>query len=262
MLPVERAILGGAVGISVGSFLNVLIHRVPRGETPWRPLRSYCPACRATLRGHDNIPILSYLWLRGRCRRCGSRISPRYPAVEAATGVLFASACATVNEISSLLHVLAFGVFLLTLGVVDAETTRLPNELVGTGAGIGLVLKMWTSGIAGTATPFWGALVAGAVGFGTLSVVRWIGSWAFRQEAMGSGDPKFLGAIGIFLGEWPLVLLTVGISAVAGSIVGGAMVLRRRSRATTRIPYGPFLALGAGIAALWGEKILDFYLGR
>lgn len=262
MLPVERLILGGAVGLSVGSFLNVLIHRVPRGETPWRPGRSYCPACRATIRGRDNIPIFSYLWLRGRCRQCGSRISPRYLAVEATTGVFFALACATANEISTLLHVLAFGMFLLTLGVIDAETTRLPNGLVGTGAGIGLVLKMWTSAIAGTVTPFWGALVAGAVGFCVLSFVRWVASWTFRQEAMGSGDPKFLGAIGIFLGKWQLVLLAIGLSAVTGSVVGGVLVLKRRSRETTRIPYGPFLALGAGIAALWGEKILDFYLGR
>jgi leader peptidase (prepilin peptidase)/N-methyltransferase len=200
------------------------------------------------------------LWLRGRCRACGTRISPRYPAVEAATGVLFAAAFATTADSTVLLDALAFGTFLLTLGVVDAETRRLPDSLVGIGGVVALAIRVWASFTAGSMAQASDAVVAGVVGYVVLSLVRWLGGLAFRREAMGRGDPTFLGAIGFFLADWRLVLLTIGLSAIVGSVVGGMLIAARRGRATTAIPYGPFLALGAGIARLWGGRLMEFYL--
>jgi len=179
--------------------------------------------------------------------------------VETLTGALFFLTFGTVGDVLSLLSTLALGIFLLTLGVIDVETRRLPSSLIGIGAAVAVALALGEAFTKGT-TPIRDSFVAGGVGWGVLSAVRWLGGLAFRREAMGRGDPKFLGAIGLFLGDWRLVLLTVGLSAGVGSVVGGLVILVRRERVTTAIPYGPFLALGAGAARLWGDKMLELYM--
>jgi leader peptidase (prepilin peptidase)/N-methyltransferase len=259
----ELELVGGVGGLVVGSFLNVVAHRVPRGESPWSPRRSYCPACRAAISARDNVPVVSYLLLRGRCRACRARIPFRYPLVELATGGLFVWSLARWGATLAGLEAILLGSFLLTLGVVDWETGRLPDALVGVGAACALaigVVQAWSSGD-------WAVLksrlLAGGTGVASLGLVRVVGSRLARREAMGRGDVKFLGAIGLFLGAWQRVLLTVGLSALVGSVVGTAVLLVRGRGGSRAIPYGPFLALAAWVAHVWGAPVLSaMALGR
>ena len=250
------AILSGLIGLCAGSFLNVCIHRIPLGQTPWNPPRSYCPACEAPVRAVHNIPLFSYLYLRGQCADCSARIPLRYPLVELAAGGLFAWAAWTEGPTLNAARWALFGGLLLALGVIDWRTERLPDVLTGVGAASALAFASAEAALSGAWTPLVDAGLAGAVGFGSLGLIRLLANLAYRREAMGFGDVKLIGMIGLFLSSWGFVLLTVSLSAILGSVIGLAVI---RLRGRREIPYGVFLGLAAWVSGQWGAPILNWY---
>lgn len=243
----------GLAGLAVGSYLNVVAHRLPRGESTIRPA-SRCPACGTTIRSFDNIPLLSYLLLRGRCRSCQTRIPVRYPALEAATGVLFA-ACVTRFGVSWRAAFSAlFVALLLALMAIDLEHFLLPDWLTLPGTAAGLLGNF---ALSGDIRPF---LLAAALG-ATVPLLLIGGWWLVRRElAMGYGDVKMLAMIGAFLG-WPGTLVTLVVSSAAGAAVGVALMGLGGADGKTRLPFGVFLAIGSLVALLFGEPLAAAYLG-
>jgi leader peptidase (prepilin peptidase)/N-methyltransferase len=263
------------LGACVGSFLNVCIYRIPRGLSVVTP-GSHCPHCNHPIAARDNIPLLSFLILRARCRHCGGRISPRYVLVELLMAVLFLLVWVKfappvtprllhLAPIADLRLVPVFWLAIagLVLGTfVDFEHMILPDRVTLGGIATGLVLSALLPGLHGRPTALSGLLagaVGAAVGFGLLWLVRVIGSAVFRKEAMGMGDIKLLGAIGAYLG-WPAVLFTIMVSSLAGSLAGLGLVLAGRKELRGRIPYGPYIALAALLWILWGPTLWDAYL--
>lgn len=238
------------LGASVGSFLNVCIVRLPEGEEVVAG-RSRCPHCAARIAWHDNVPVLSWLWLRGRCRSCGERISTLYPLVELGTAAAWVGMALLEGPTWEALRGAVFLSLLLALAVSDAREYLIPDALSLGGLAAGLALALFP----GAPGPL--ASVAGAVtGFLLLWVVGRVGEWAFRQPAMGAGDMKMMAMVGAFLGPVG-ALLTIFLGAVAGSIVFGPVSLR-----TGRlVPFGVFLALGGAITYLAGDAIVGWYLG-
>ncbi len=241
------------VGLAVGSFLNVCIHRLPRGQSLNSP-PSRCPHCDYRLRWFDNIPVVSYAMLVGRCRKCGARISIRYPIIEIVTMILFVLHGAVFGSTPLLVPRLVFACAMVVLFAIDLEHHLLPNAITLPGIGVGL--------IASTVLPpgIVDALIGVLVGGGVLWL---IGEAYFRfsgQEGMGGGDVKMLAMIGAFLG-WKLVLVTLVFSSVVGSVIGLVVIAIRRGGMKYALPYGTFLALGALVASLAGEAIVNWYVG-
>jgi leader peptidase (prepilin peptidase) / N-methyltransferase len=253
----ETALPAALVGLAAGSFLNVVIHRIPIGETPSVPRRSYCPHCRAPIRARDNVPVVSYMILRASCRDCGARINPLYPAVELSTAAMCVGAVAWRGPTLAAAQAAVFLCLLLTLAVIDMRTLRLPNALTGAGAVLGLGFAVSAAAAERSWEALVGVLIAAAVGLAVLGVVRVAGSAAMRREAMGLGDVKLAGMIGAYLADWRLMLLTIALSAAIGSVVGVALRLAPAKR--REIPYGPFLAAAAGVSLVWGREIIQAY---
>jgi len=256
--PVLAAVF--AFGACVGSFLNVCIYRIPRGESIVVP-SSHCPHCSAPIAWYDNIPLISFVILRGRCRHCQRPISLRYPVVELLTAVLFLAVWLRYGA-SGLTIAYWIGVGGLILGsFVDLEHMIIPDRVSLGGIAAGLLFSLLLPSLHGTAQR-WQALAASAGGAALGIVVLWaigvLGKLVFRREAMGLGDVKLLGAIGAFLG-WKGVLFSIFASSVLGSLVGLYLVLSGRREWQSRIPYGPYLALGAVIWILWGPEIVQRY---
>ena len=240
------------LGLSVGSFLNVCVHRLPRRQSLVHP-GSRCPHCGYVLRWYDNIPVASYLWLRGRCRKCRDRIAIRYPALELATLVLFLIHGAVFGWSALLVVRLLFACALVVLFAIDLEHHLLPDLITLPGIVAGLLV--------GTVLPpgIMDALLGVLAGGGVLWL---IGEAYFRysgQEGMGGGDVKMLAMIGAFLG-WKLVLVTLVLSSVAGSLIGVLVIVFKRGGMKYALPYGTFLALGALAASLAGERLVTWYL--
>lgn len=243
-------------GACIGSFLNVCIHRIPREESIVHP-RSHCPACNQLIAWYDNLPVLSYFLLRGRCRHCGVRISPRYALVEMLTAVLF---LAVWNQYGWDPRTLVYLVMVsgLLLGTfVDLEHYIIPDRVSLGGMVTGLAFSALVPALhqepdAGSAlvASFIG-LVAGA---GSLFLVGELGRWLLKKDAMGLGDVKLLGGIGAYLG-WSGVLFTVLVSSLIGSVVGITLILSGKREWQGRLPYGPFLAMGA-LAWIFGGRDL------
>ncbi|MDE2710709.1 MAG: prepilin peptidase [Acidobacteria bacterium] len=226
------------VGLAVGSFLNVLIHRLPAGESVVLP-GSRCPTCAAPIRVRDNLPVISWLRLGGRCRDCRARIPVRYPLVEALTGVLFVWAPAGEDPALVVTRVLLLSL-LLALAVTDWERMVLPDALTLPGAAAGLVLAGPRSDL-DLVTSAAGALLAAGLLFGLRAL--WL---RFRGvEAVGLGDVKLLLLIGAFLGPVP-ALGAIALAAALGVVVAGPLLLLGRIRRDTPLPFGTLLALGAG----------------
>jgi leader peptidase (prepilin peptidase)/N-methyltransferase len=248
-----EAILVAVIGLVVGSFLNVCIHRIPRGESLNHP-PSRCPHCGTGLRWFDNVPVLGYLWLRGRCRSCRAPISIRYPIVEIVTMGLFLIHYAMFGLTALLAVRLLFACAMVVLFAIDLEHHLLPNVITLPGIVTGLLFSIWLPpGIRD-------ALIGSVIGGGVLWL---IGEAYFRysgEEGMGGGDVKMLAMIGAFLG-WKLVILTLVLSSVAGSLIGVALIATRRGGLKYELPYGTFLALAALAASLVGERIVAWYVG-
>jgi leader peptidase (prepilin peptidase)/N-methyltransferase len=244
-----------ALGAIIGSFLNVCIHRLPRGESVVRP-RSRCPACAELIRWYDNVPVLSYLLLRGRCRRCGARISWVYPAVEGANTAAYLALYARYGPGAPWLILAAFASALIALVVIDARHQILPDRITLPFVVLGVATSplspevTWAQSLGGAAL---GAAVPAAI------LLAW--QWCFRVEGMGWGDVKMLAMIGAFLGPARAILAMLG-GACLGAVVGLGLMAARRGTLRTPLPFGVFLGIGAG-AALWrGADLAAWYAVR
>ena len=245
----------GLFGLVVGSFLNVVIYRVPRKESVVRP-RSRCPGCGTQLAERDNIPVVSWVLLRGKCRTCGEPISARYPLVELLTGVLFVAGALRFGVDWVLPAYLVFFASLVAITFIDLEHYIIPNRVLYPTLYIAIPLLVLAAALQGD----WGNLqraLAGAVGAWMFFLVLHLVS----PRGMGFGDVRLSFLLGLFLGWLDLrhVFLGIFLGFLLGSIVGIVlMVLRRRGR-KDHIPFGPFLAAGAVIAVLFGSTILGWY---
>ena len=244
------ALAGAALlGLCLGSFLNVCILRLPHEQSLLRPPSS-CPKCRRPIAWRDNIPVVSWLLLKGRCRHCGARISVQYPVVEAAVGLLWLAAVLAYGATVQALAAGLLGTVLLGIAITDARHYLIPDEFTWGGLVLGLTLSLW-GGVDG----FLQAVLGAVAGFALLFVVAQAGRWAFREEAMGGGDIKMMAMVGSFIG-WKGVLLTVFLGAVAGSVVFLPLSLKRKRL----VPFGVFLAVGAGVTFVAGDAIIQWYL--
>jgi len=244
------ALLGAALlGLCLGSFLNVCILRLPHEQSLLRPPSS-CPKCGRPIGWRDNIPVVSWLLLKGRCRHCGARISVQYPVVEAAVGLLWVVAVLAYGATIQALAAGLLGTILLGIAITDARHYLIPDEFTWGGLVLGLTLSLW-GGVDG----FLQAVLGAVTGFALLFVVAQAGRWAFREEAMGGGDIKMMAMVGAFIG-WKGVLLTVFLGAVAGSVVFLPLSLKRKRL----VPFGVFLAVGAGVTFVAGDAIIQWYL--
>lgn len=237
----------GLLGLIVGSFLNVVVHRVPRHESIVSPA-SRCPGCGTPVAPRDNVPVLSWLVLRGRCRHCREPISPRYPLLELLTAAIFAAVAAVRGVDADLVRVLPFAAALVALAAIDLEHRVLPNRIVAPLAVFGVVAG------AVLATPeLPGLLIAGAGAFTALLVVALV-----QPRGMGMGDVKLAGAAGLFLGL--SIVPALLLAFLAGSLVGlGVMAAQGAAARKRAIPFGPFLALGSLLALLVGPELIELY---
>jgi leader peptidase (prepilin peptidase) / N-methyltransferase len=239
------------VGACVGSFLNVCIYRWPEGLSVVRP-RSRCPSCETPIRARDNIPVLGWLLLRGKCRECGARISIQYPLIELTTASLWVAAVLRHGASWQALSSALFFTLLLGIALTDARTYIIPDQFTLGGLVLGLALSFAPGGI----SPLQSVLGAG-LGFLLLWLIAVLGEALFRKPAMGGGDIKMMAMVGAFLGP-PGVLLTVFLGALAGSLIFGPISLKTGKL----VPFGIFLALGAGITEPWGQGIIHWYVGH
>ncbi|MEJ2215661.1 MAG: prepilin peptidase [Gemmatimonadota bacterium] len=244
-----------AVGAAVGSFLNVCIYRWPEGLSVVRP-RSRCPACEAAIAWYDNIPIVSWLVLRGRCRHCGARISVQYPLVELVTALLW---LAMALRSGPSLEAIRGGVFLsllLGIAILDARHRIIPDQLSLLGAVAGLGLALVPGGIS-----FLTALIGAAVAYGFMWIVKLGGEAAFRKPALGVGDIHMMAMVGAFVGLSGAIL-TIMLGSVFGLVIGvPLMSLKGRLRVLgTYLPLGTFLAMGGAVAYVWGHALIAWYL--
>lgn len=245
------------LGACVGSFLNVVIHRLPRGESLWGP-RSRCPACGAPIAWYDNLPLLSWLLRRGRCRACGGPISARYLVVEALTALLLVALQARLGWSVELLVAFYFACALLAIAYIDLDFQIIPDALSLPGIAVGLLAAPLLH--PGARLDALGeAALGAAVGGGILWSVAWIYERATGREGMGGGDIKLLAMVGAFLG-WQGVLLTLLLGSLAGSAIGVAVMIARGADTKLAIPFGPFLSIGAFVALFWGSAIVSWYL--
>jgi leader peptidase (prepilin peptidase)/N-methyltransferase len=241
------------LGLIIGSFLNVCIYRLPLDQSIVWPA-SRCTSCGRELSWYENIPVLSYVALRGRCRTCRARISLMYPVVEAVTAAMFVATLA-VFGLSWLLPIrLLFGCAMIVLFVIDLQHQILPDEITLGGTVVGLAASVFLP-------PGWReALIGAASGAGIL----WLLAWSYRrirgQEGLGFGDVKMLAMIGAFLG-WKLMLFTLAAASVLGSLTAGALMIGGRASLQSRLPLGTFLAVAAIVASLVGGPVVEWYLG-
>ena len=270
------AAVGAVFGLVIGSFLNVVIHRLPRMlEREWRSEcrdllgleserpdesltlaspGSRCPACHAAIRPWHNIPVLGYLWLRGRCADCHSPIGLRYPAVELLTGVAIALVAARFGLTAEAVAAALLTGSLIALAAIDLDHRLLPDRITLPLLWLGLLLSL--SGLFATPTD---AIIGAAAGYGALWIVFQGFRLATGKEGMGFGDFKLLAVFGAWLG-WQALPLIVLIASFAGILIGGGYLLLSGQGRSQPLPFGPFLAVAGWIALMWGEAINRFYL--
>src|SRR5215218_7263407 len=279
--PAFGYIVAGVFGAIIGSFLNVVIHRVPHEESIVFP-NSRCPSCGAALAFYDNIPVLSYVLLGAKCRKCKEHISFRYPAVELLTAALFAGVAWHDKLSVALPFDLVFASALLALVFIDAENMILPNVITYPGIAFALVARVAIPLLTGTphfddipslshgaleGMPVWvvslaGALIGALIGGGSLWLMGWTWEKLRGIEAMGLGDVKMMFMVGAYLG-WRLTILTIFVGVLTGSIIGIALMARQRDRSMQMLlPFGIFLGLGAIASLLYGSHVVEWYAGQ
>ena len=253
MTPQLTLLLLGVLGLVVGSFLNVCIYRLPRGQSVNWP-GSRCTTCDRSLAWYENIPVVSWVVLRGRCRTCGERISVMYPIVEAITAAMFIAGYFIYGWTPLLAVRLAFTCAMIVLFVIDLQHYLLPNVITVPGIVIGFALSL-------VLPPGWKASLIGLIAGGGLLFAIAEAWYRFRGiEGLGMGDVKMLAMIGAFLG-WKLMLVTLVLSSFAGSLIGVGAIALGRGGMKSMLPFGTFLAVGALTAAVAGDVILSWYLG-
>lgn len=274
--PAAFAVLAGVLGLAVGSFLNVVIHRLPQiMEREWRlqcaelqgaappagePLglarpRSRCPQCGRAIAALENIPLFSYLALRGKCRGCGGAIGIRYPIVEAATGLLFALAALQFGPGLKAAGAMLFLAAAIALTFIDFDTQLLPDDITLPLLWAGLLFNVF-----GTYTDLASAVTGAAAGYLALWSIYWLFKLATGKEGMGYGDFKLLAAIGAWLG-WQALPITILLSSFVGAVVGVVLIVLARHGRNVPIPFGPYLAAAGVIALFWGKQLNQAYLG-
>lgn len=248
------AVVALLFGLVIGSFLNVLVHRLPRGQSVVRP-GSRCPQCGAPVRGRDNIPLVSWLLLRARCRDCRAPISPLYPFVEVVNGAMWSLCFLRAPSYPDFLAAAFLVSACLALLLIDAEFQLLPDAITLTGIAAGIVLSFFSA----SRTPL-SAVLGCAAGAGGLFAVAFVYEKVTGQEGMGLGDVKMLGMIGAFLGMSGVVV-TLLLASVAGSAVGLGLMAARRGNMKMALPFGVFLSLGAVAALFFGDPLVARYRG-
>jgi leader peptidase (prepilin peptidase) / N-methyltransferase len=250
--------LTALLGLLVGSFLNVVIHRVPLGESVVHP-RSRCPTCGTELAAYDNIPVLSWLILRGRCRTCRTRISVRYPLVELGTGALFATTAWWLGPSLALPAFLYLAAISVALALIDLDVKRLPNAIVLPSYGVALVLLLVPAAFDASWPAFLRAVLTGAGLYAFYFLLAFI-----YPAGMGFGDVKLAGVLGIYLGwiAWPLTIIATFAAFLLGAVVGVVVMIRSGGGRKTKVPFGPFMIIGTYLALWWGQSVVDWYVGR
>lgn len=253
-------------GLAIGSFANVCIFRLPRNKSIVTPSRSFCPECGKTIAWYDNIPLLSFLILRGKCRSCRARISIQYPLVELLTGLLFAGVYLFIISHSLRLILIPFYwyfcVTLVILSVIDGEFFILPDWLTYPLLILGFLLAALYPGHLGSSTigsALLQALIGAAAGGLSLWLIGVLGKAAFKKEAMGLGDVKLMAAVGAWQG-WQMVFLAIFLGALVAAVVGISGIIMKKAKWGARIPFGPFLAAGSLLTLFFGWEILIWYL--
>jgi leader peptidase (prepilin peptidase)/N-methyltransferase len=275
--PTVLSITVAVIGLCVGSFLNVVIHRLPRMmEAQWReevadfegrepPPRerfnlvhppSRCPSCGTRIRAWQNIPVVSWLWLRGKCAACKARISARYPLVETLAAVLGVVAAMRFGFSPALVAALVFVWALLALAFIDLDTQLLPDDITLPLLWLGLIVNTFA-----TFVDLRSAVFGAAGGYLLLWSVYWVFRLVTKKEGMGFGDFKLLAALGAWTG-WQVLPFVVLVSAGLGAVIGGIGLWLAKRGADTRIPFGPFLALGGAAGLLWGKQAVVAWIGR
>lgn len=245
-------LIAGLFGLLVGSFLNVCIYRLPRQESLIWP-GSHCPTCGVPIKPYDNIPVLSYLLLRGKCRACRASIPLRYPIVEALNGLGYGVIVWYFGVTgAAVLYAILFSALLVVTGT-DLSHKIIPNAVTLPGTALGLVG-------AATVLPigFGESLVGMVVGGGLLWLLAWLSPYVFGKEGMGGGDIKLLAMVGSFLG-WKPALLTIMIGSFVGSVIGVGLIAAKVIGKNEYLPFGPFLVVGALVSLFFGEPLLDWY---
>jgi leader peptidase (prepilin peptidase)/N-methyltransferase len=279
--PILTYIIAGAFGAIIGSFLNVVIHRVPRDESIVFP-HSRCPSCGSVIAFYDNIPILSYLVLLGKCRSCKAPFSIRYPAVELLTALLFVAVTWHDGLTIALPFDLIFAAALTALVFIDAEHMILPNVITYPGMIFAMVARVAIPFLSGAphfddlgslsqgplaSYPIWavsliGAIIGALMGGGSLWLMGWTWEKLRGVEAMGLGDVKMMFMVGAYLG-WRLTILTIFMGVLSGSIIGILLMMRQGKRDMQMLlPFGVFLGIGSIVALLVGPNIVGWYAGQ
>ena len=278
-LPIA-CVLIGVLGAMIGSFLNVVIHRLPRDQSIVFP-NSTCPGCRAPIAAYDNIPVLSFIILRGRCRQCRAPISARYPAVEALTAFLFAAVAWRGGFSVALPFDLLFTAAMVALVFIDAENMILPNAITYPGILFALIARLAIPYLAGPTrlddlahlsaivppslpmgiVSLIGAAIGALAGGGSLWLMGFIWEKLRGVEAMGLGDVKMMIMVGAYLG-WRLTVLTILLAVFSGSLIGIAMMARRGRNLQMMLPFGVFLGIGAIVSLLLGTRIVEWYASQ
>ena len=262
-------------GLIIGSFLNVCIVRLPRGRSIATP-PSHCPRCTSPIRFYDNIPVISFLLLRGKCRSCGEPISWRYPIVELMNGLFYLWIVHEIGLGGEAFLLMAFCSSLIVITFIDFDHQIIPDVITLPGMVIGLSLAPFflyplsdplpfhINGLLPHAGPYLTAFINSLIGIilggGPLLAIGWLWEKLRHVEAMGGGDIKLMGMVGSFLG-WKGALLTIMLGALTGSVVGVLLIVLKRHKMEKVIPFGPFLALGAVASAFYGPDIISWYLG-
>ena len=249
-------ILAGVLGLIIGSFLNVVVWRVPRGESIAHP-PSHCPACGADVRPRDNVPVVSWLLLRGRCRDCKAPISARYPLVELGTAAVFVVLAARIGLEPELPAFLYLGAIGMALALIDLDVKRLPNAIVLPSYVVAAVLL----GAAAVFGHDWSSYLRAGLGMAALFGFYFVLALVY-PAGMGFGDVKLAGVLGLYLGwlGWAEVVTGAFLGFLIGGVVGMALMAARKAGRKSQIPFGPYMLVGAFVAILWGGVLADLYL--
>ena len=248
--------LASLFGLLFGSFANVVVYRVPLRQSIVRPA-SRCPSCGVALRARDNIPVVSWLMLRGRCRNCGARISVRYPAIELITGVLFGLAAWRIHPATDLVAYLPLLWVLVVLSFIDLEHKLLPNRIVGPSLVAGVVLLGIAAALGPGIHAWVRALAGGGIAFGIFLALAII-----SPRGMGMGDVKLSAVLGFALAYqgWGRLFLGFLLAFATGAVGGIALIAARRAGRKSEVPFGPYLALGTVVALLFGGPLVHAWL--
>jgi|WetSurMetagenome_2_1015567.scaffolds.fasta_scaffold42671_2 leader peptidase (prepilin peptidase) / N-methyltransferase len=250
---VAQQVMAFVLGCCIGSFLNVVVYRLPAGKSLVSP-GSQCPACGHPIAFYDNIPVLSFFILRGKCRHCKATFSGRYPLVEALCGLFTLMLFRRYGIHPQFFVELLFVYVLVTIAFIDLDTYLIPDVLSVSGVALGFAFSFFTPRL-GWTDSLLGILLGGGMFYAVAVGYQYLR----HQDGLGGGDIKLLGMIGAFLGI-PGVLLTVVIASIVGAVVGVVVMRRQKTGLTAMVPFGPFLSLGALVYLFWGQSLIEWYV--